>query len=586
MSTLSFTITGNTQDVEAALKRVATGFENIEDRAKKVEAKSEALVGKLASLGKTYLSFQGAKMAVSAFKDLTSEFARLGDLADRLGISGESIQRLSYLAQQGGADVETMARAMTKMTVALNSSQPEAKKAAELLGELGINVSKFKSMAVEEQIIQLADAFDRSGGDARTFSTTLGLLGQKAGDLIPTFRMGAEAVREMLKEAPVLGEKQLDDIKQYDDAMQRLYMGFKAAAAGPVADLALALTQILGILDKIGKFAGEGRGAGDAVAAFARNMIGVPAHLLQGYAAWRRTKEPAPQTPTPSRATEYEDAWGNSQAKKALEKSAEDWEASVKDAKKRADAAQKAILSQYKLEESAFKEDFGGLMKSPAPDAEKASYVKMWMDRQQGLDNMVDYWSAESAAAGKAADLSLKQFEAYQQLAQDAADDTQFGGKPLLRDVAEKARQYSLDTGVDATTAEGMARADIGRGMADAIDRQRRTNRVFEQRESRRIEREGRMSERANKALKENKDKPMMVSDEAWELAKKAQREEESKRKKAEEDKARKEEADAALKKAQEARDANQELIKNLLALNIAPDTDVIRQHLEAIISL
>ncbi len=238
MSSLTWKLDADDRALLEALKRSVEGFKRVDEGARKAgqsgtEAGS-AMHSSFEKLGKYFTAgaiIGGISKLTGEFVSLTKEFARMGDLADRLGMTGESVQRLSYIAQQGGTDIEVMAKSLTKMTAALNSGGPPAEKMREALGGLGINANKFISMSPEDQLYELARGFEASGGDGEAFSKTLDLVGLRAADLIPTLRMGSDALREMAANAPVISEPALDGIKKYDDAVQHMTGSLKAAVA-------------------------------------------------------------------------------------------------------------------------------------------------------------------------------------------------------------------------------------------------------------------------------------------------------------------------------------------------------------------
>ena len=161
MSALTWKLDADDRQLLEALKRSVDGFKKMDSESKKAgKSGSEAgtamssVFEKLGSYFTAGAILGGVAKLTGQFNVLTKEFARMGDLADRLDISGESMQRLSYVAQQGGTDVEVMAKALTKMTAALNSGGPQAEKMGEALGGLGISTQKFIAMSPEQMMQQ------------------------------------------------------------------------------------------------------------------------------------------------------------------------------------------------------------------------------------------------------------------------------------------------------------------------------------------------------------------------------------------------------------------------------------------------
>src|SRR5688500_9391197 len=79
--------------------------------------------------------------AASGLKNLASDAldstGKIQDLAERIGISAEAVQRLEFAAEQGGATIDAVAQAITRMSSALDDPSDGVVKA---LGDMGLKV--------------------------------------------------------------------------------------------------------------------------------------------------------------------------------------------------------------------------------------------------------------------------------------------------------------------------------------------------------------------------------------------------------------------------------------------------------------
>jgi len=185
----------------------------------------------------SWLSFLSFGTAIHQLKALVDEFDRLNDLAKRFDVDVESFQRLSFIAKQGGTDIEVMAKSLTVMTRNLGSTGAAGEKAREALARIGIEAQAFVKLSPEEQLYALADAFEKSGGDAEEFSTILELVGRGGGELVPTLREGGAALRELGAQATIASEESVKAIAAMNDELDKFIANLKATAAQDIGNV-------------------------------------------------------------------------------------------------------------------------------------------------------------------------------------------------------------------------------------------------------------------------------------------------------------------------------------------------------------
>ena len=480
MSALSWKLEADDRQLLESLKRSVEGFKSLDRHARdagtnasKSGSDMDSSFGKLSKWVVGGGLVAGVGMLAGKFNALTGEFARMGDLADRLDMTGESVQRLSYIAQQGGTDIEVMAKSLTKMTAALNSGGPEAEKMREALGGLGINAEQFVKLSPEEKLMELSRGFEASGGDGEAFSKTLDLVGLRAADLIPTLRMGSDALREMAANAPVISESALDGIKKYDDAVQRMTGSLKAAVAQSSAFQ--YTTKYLGtIADMI-----SGKSLGQAVEAnfMAPNGETDASRLV----AELNAKQAA--------ASQY---GGASLKASGLLVTASSDEHRRKVNEVMAANAQKAAAEQAKTDAQAAKE------KSAADEAYKRDQLAMQEER------LADATTNAEKSRGIA--------DAMNRMDYNRSMAMKYVGDPMAFGIATEADAMLQETGVDPATAAAMAREGAAVEAYGAKLQGTRRNMVKAAREQRRLEREGRVAVRAKNYAERKLDDSIMKS--------------------------------------------------------------------------
>lgn len=252
---------------------------------KRATAQVHVLGGAIKSLGPAMMGF----LAVGGISKIIENFDRVGKLAIRFGESAESIQRVGHAASLAGADVEKVAKAMMQGTRAAQEAMDGNQQYADAFERLNINAADFQKMNLEEKSLALSKGFLSAKTEGEGLSAIMEILGSRvAGELIPFFRQGGEAMTDAFDSVNAASQKTVDNIQKLNDRWTNL----KAAAAGPLATLvgyfegvieaisgvvealkglALMFTEVVGGIAMAGSMTFEGNFAG-AKAAFGSLM--------------------------------------------------------------------------------------------------------------------------------------------------------------------------------------------------------------------------------------------------------------------------------------------------------------------------
>lgn len=178
-----------------------------------------ATTGRFAGAGKSIAGALAGIAIGSKVKSTVDEYARLADLANRLGVSAESLQRVGIAAEQSGTDAETAARGLTLLTKALDN--PDNKKAAEAFEELGINLGELRAADSFQQVRMLSTAFQKAQSTGTGFAAIMDLLGKSGAELIPLLRMTSGEL-DKIAGTSIISNDQIAQIAKLDDRMVEL----------------------------------------------------------------------------------------------------------------------------------------------------------------------------------------------------------------------------------------------------------------------------------------------------------------------------------------------------------------------------
>lgn len=228
---IKFDVSANTAKFDADMGRVANSARTAGDSIKQAFS---GLGGILAG---------GA--ALAGLKSLMDDFDKVAKVATRFGASAEDIQRVSVAADLAGVSIDTVARVLTKMSVAASDASSGSKEMAEAFAKAGINAEAFKRANLEQQLIMVSEAFNRARGDADATNQIIELMGTRAAaQMIPLIDNTA-ALREEMAGVAVASDDVVRKIEAANDRMTRAGNEIKVFFAG-------VLDQFIQINERIG----------------------------------------------------------------------------------------------------------------------------------------------------------------------------------------------------------------------------------------------------------------------------------------------------------------------------------------------
>ena len=206
---------------------IRLGYDNSKVRAGAKE--TQTIMSKTA--GTVSKSFTGAGAGMSrafaaiggsmALRGFAAEMGSIDDMAKRLGVSAESVQRVGNAAQLAGTDIDTVAKLMTKLTIASADS-------AEKFEGLGISAAAFANASLEDQVLMLAKAYEQANGDKGKMIKLMDLLGARGQQVLPLLSAGYADLAEQIGEVAVVSNQAVKAAADFDDQLDSAIMNAKA----------------------------------------------------------------------------------------------------------------------------------------------------------------------------------------------------------------------------------------------------------------------------------------------------------------------------------------------------------------------
>ena len=216
----------------------------------------ENLVRRLASVARYYIGTQAVRsltnMALGAAKAATHTLA----LAKQFGISSQAVQEFGYVASQTGSNINQFGAAMSQLernliSFAHGRGSSEARRAFELFGisqQMAAD-SLNKPDGLKQVIFTMADRAKALGNNMLVSGSVMKIAGRYAQGFAADLANGSEGMRKMIDHIHQLGgvvsDKQLTDLKAFDNSVTDLKASFHGLVMTTVAALAPALTQAL-----------------------------------------------------------------------------------------------------------------------------------------------------------------------------------------------------------------------------------------------------------------------------------------------------------------------------------------------------
>lgn len=243
--------------------------------------------------------------------------AGLSETAQQIGVTVEQLQALRLAAEQNGASVEGMERAMGILNRTLGQAQAGLPQAVRAFASIGISKDQLQSFRNGGEALQaVITALSNLRNPAQQAAAAQALFGRGARELMVMLTQGAGAMHRWTEEARragVITDEQARKADEAEDALNRLATTIRANLAGALAD---AMPGILAIIDALGRLAviairvigllsqltaggasfispGVGSGSGDAVRLALRRQF---------EERWRQLGSPRRGTPEYQRA--------------------------------------------------------------------------------------------------------------------------------------------------------------------------------------------------------------------------------------------------------------------------------------------
>lgn len=240
-----------------AVIEVLLNSNKLNKQLRAVEDNFKRVGGNILKAGAGFTAFGAA--LVAPLVAATKSFVDFGDTVDKIssrtGASAEFISALGFAAEQSGADIQTLEKAIVGQQRTLNDMNQGLKTAIDSYAALGLTAKDFEGLNTEQSFTKIAQALSEIDDPSLRAATALEIFGKAGQRLIPLINGGEEAIKEFTKEANKLGiilsedeAKKAAELADATNRAQRALQGLKIRFGAELAE------QFITVVDKITEF--------------------------------------------------------------------------------------------------------------------------------------------------------------------------------------------------------------------------------------------------------------------------------------------------------------------------------------------
>lgn len=199
VGTLNIDLRMGTAALMAGASKAASTISKMADSIKGSFVKMSMSLTPVVDVGSLIGSIKAIATAQSKFIDDT------GKLADRLGISTESLVGLGHAADLAGVGFEEFGGMMVKLQKNLGKFADDEGKTQEVVEGLGISLRDLKGQDIDKTFLDITDAIAKTHDPLKRVELLTALFSKSGEKLANVMMAGKQSIREAMEEAKKLG---------------------------------------------------------------------------------------------------------------------------------------------------------------------------------------------------------------------------------------------------------------------------------------------------------------------------------------------------------------------------------------------
>ncbi len=243
--------------------RVGVNAADVQKGLSGVESSVSGFSGRLAAVGTAVAGAFSINAIGHAAEQAIHTASRIADMAERVGISAEAVQRLEFAASQSGSSFDSAATSIRVMADRLNDG-----KLPKALTDMGLSVQQLSAMTPDQAFITIANAIKQIPNPLLQSATAVDIFGRGAQAILPAIKGG---MVEIGNQAPIMSNALVASLDATGDkwaAMQLQINNLRAQALSPLLSAFLSMpTSLQTVAAGIATFLPSIEGIGIAILA-------------------------------------------------------------------------------------------------------------------------------------------------------------------------------------------------------------------------------------------------------------------------------------------------------------------------------
>ena len=295
LNSLNLQLENNKRDMAAAENATDEETDAVRDLGKEADSTGSKMNNFGKALGGALKAAMAAAAAVGTvavaagkkIADMAKSTAEAGDEIDKqsqkLGLSAEKYQELSYAMERSGADIESFKKGTVNISKAIADVQNGVAGAGSTFNKLGVSLqnSDGSMRTTESVLLDTIDALADLQDEAQRNVIANEIFGKSYTELAPLLNSGSEGIRELMNEAEQYGMVMSDDAVKasaaFQDSLTKLNGTITGAKNRLMGELLPGMSAVMnGLSDLI---AGTGKGS-EKIKEGVNSIVGTVSDLI------------------------------------------------------------------------------------------------------------------------------------------------------------------------------------------------------------------------------------------------------------------------------------------------------------------
>jgi len=214
--------------------RVSVNAQDVQKGLAGVEGAVTGVGGRLRNVGTAVAAAFSVHAITSAAEHAIEASSRIADMAERVGISAEAVQKLEFAASQSGSSFDAVATSIRVMADRLNDG-----KLPKALEDMGLSVQQLQAMTPDQAFITIADAIRAIPDPLLQSATAVDIFGRGAQQMLPAIKAG---ILDIASAAPIMSNAMIASADATGDKWHEMQLRISNLQAEALLPLLNAFT--------------------------------------------------------------------------------------------------------------------------------------------------------------------------------------------------------------------------------------------------------------------------------------------------------------------------------------------------------